>query len=234
MGFAGGVGAFQKMAKTYGVKMPDEQAEAIKEGWRDAHPMTAGKRVTIRRGEETFEVRTGGLWKDLNEAAKSAVRCPGDKFAAGHPGRGVVYLVVGSFLWGLLPSGRAICYPSPKLLEGRYGPQLTYMSVPGPDDVRISDPQNSGRWARIATHGGPLTQNIVSGICRDLLAEAMLQLHDEGYEIALHVHDDVNLECLEAISEAVRDRLQVIMNSPPAWAKDFPLTAKPEIGRRYG
>lgn len=224
LGFAGGVGAFMKMAKTYGVKMPEEQAEAIKKGWRKAHPM-------IVRG-----------WYALNAAAIAAVQNKGVVVQAvqtdynGNPVRDVPvkYRVSGSFLWCLLPSGRAICYPYPKLIDGMYGPQLTYMTVPGPDDVRIPDPMNSGNWARIATHGGPLTQNVVSGMCRDLLVEVMLQLHDEGYPIVLHVHDDCNLDVSIEMAEAARVRMDQLMNNPPAWAAGFPLAAKAEIMRRYG
>lgn len=224
LGFAGGVGAFMKMAKTYGVKMPEAQADEIKKGWRSAHPM-------IVRG-----------WYALNKAAIAAVQNPGVVVQAvqtdylGNPMRDVPvkYRVAGSFLWCLLPSGRAICYPYPKLMDGIYGPQLTYMTVPGPDDVRIADPANGGAWARIATHGGPLTQNVVSGMCRDLLVDVMLQLHDEGYPIVLHVHDDCNLDVSFEIADAARARMDQLMNNPPAWAAGFPLAAKAEIMRRYG
>lgn len=37
-GYQGGVGAFQKMAKTYQVKVPDSVAEFAKTQWRNAHP----------------------------------------------------------------------------------------------------------------------------------------------------------------------------------------------------
>jgi DNA polymerase len=216
LGYAGGVGAFQKMAKTYGVKMKDAQAEEIKVAWRAQHP------------------RIVATWRGLNAAAMNAVRCPGDVYSAGHPGRGVKYKMVGSFLWCLLPSGRAICYPYPKLLEGKYGPQLTYMAVPNPDDLRIADPHNSSRWARIATHGGPLMQNVVSGICRDLLAEAMTALDAAGEKIVLHVHDDCSVETPLALAEESLARVNAAMNAVPAWAKGFPLAAKGKIMRRYG
>jgi DNA polymerase len=75
-GYGGGVGAFQTMAATYGVKVPDDQAEEIKSAWRDANPNIVQ------------------FWRDVEDAAIEAIAHPGRPSV-----RAVAFKVVGSFLW---------------------------------------------------------------------------------------------------------------------------------------
>lgn len=219
-GYQGGVGSFHVMAKTYGVKVTDEKADEFKEAWRAAHP------------------RIKKAWYDIQGAAIEAVRSPGSSYVCGHPGRQAKFKVVGSFLWCLLPSGRAICYPYPKLLEGQFGPQLTYMTVPSAEDRKkgkvIHDPKNASNWARVGTYGGSLFNNIVQGFCRDILADTMLALDDMGAAIVLHTHDDVNLEVSVDKASSARVEMERLMKTPPAWAAGFPLYAECGIMERYG
>jgi DNA polymerase len=232
-GYQGGVGSFHVMGKTYGVKVSDERADAFKEAWRSAHPRIAGIRTFNPNTGRWY--RKGGVWKEIEEAALAAANTPGEIYTCGWPGREAKYRKVGSFLWCLLPSGRAICYPYPKVLEGEFGPQLTYMTQPGPDksDI-IYDPKNASNWARVGTYGGSLFNNIVQGFCRDFLADCMLRLDEAGAAIVLHTHDDVNVEVDEAKGEGARGAMRQMMLTPPAWATGFPLHSKPELMRRYG
>lgn len=219
-GYQGGVGSFHVMAKTYGVKVSDEKADEFKNAWRAAHPKVAK------------------TWYDIQRVAIKAVQNPGEAYPCGHPGREAKFKVVGSFLWCLLPSGRAICYPYPKLLEGQYGPQLTYMSVPSQEDRRkgkvIHDPQNTNNWARIGTYGGSLFNNIVQGMCRDLLADVMLNMDAAGIPTVIHTHDEAVAEVADEQAEATRIEMERLMRTPPAWAQGFPLYAECGIMERYG
>jgi DNA polymerase len=219
-GYQGGVGSFHVMAKTYGVKVSDVKADEFKFAWRAAHP------------------KIQSVWKEIENAAINAVRNPGEAYGCGHPSRRAQYKVVGSFLWCLLPSNRAMCYPYPRLLEGSYGPQLTYMTVPSQDDKRkgkiIDDPKNASNWARVGTYGGSLFNNIVQGFCRDFLADGMLDLDARGADIVLHTHDDINLEADDAKAQRSRDLMQAAMLAVPAWAAGFPLAAECKVMQRYG
>jgi DNA polymerase len=216
-GYQGGVGSFRTMGKNYGVKVSDAKADEFKHAWRAAHP------------------RIVQIWYDLQRAAIDSIRSPGTTSRVGYPARQSVFRVVGSFLWCLLPSGRAICYPYPKILESEYGPALTYMSKPGQDkkDV-VYDPKNASNWARVQTYGGALFNNIVQGFCRDFLADCMLRLDAAGAQIVLHTHDDINNEVDAAKSEGARTETKRLMEVVPAWAAGFPLTADVKVMTRYG
>jgi DNA polymerase len=231
-GYQGGVGSFHIMGKNYNVKVSDADADKFKEAWRDAHPRIAGKR-------DEYGVRRGGMWQRLQNAAISAVASPGLTTLVERGdinGPSVKFKMVGSFLWMLLPSGRAICFPYPKLLEGSYGPMLTFMAVPDPNKPEkvIYDPANGPRWARVGTYGGAIFNRVIQGMCRDFLAELIVDLHDQGASIIIHTHDDCNIEVDRAKAGAARDAMERMMCTPPGWAKGFPLYAGCDIMERYG
>jgi DNA polymerase len=219
-GYQGGKGAFHTMGRAYGVTESDERADGFKRAWRDAHPATRS------------------VWRELEWAAIGAVQNPGEPFYAGHADRMVTYKKVGTFLWCLLPSGRALCYAYPKILEGEYGPQLTYFTVPSTNDVKrgniLDDPANTTTWARVATYGGSLLENIIQAVCRDLLTDAMLRLESAGIPVVLHVHDEIVCEVSTMRAESAQRTMQRIMNSAPAWAEGFPLKADCVVLTRYG
>jgi DNA polymerase len=87
------------------------------------------------------------------------------------------------------------------------------------------------QWRRQYGYGGKWCENAVQGLCRDLLAGAMLRLEAKGYPVVLSVHD-------EAISEvplghgSIKE-YEAIMSEQPGWALDFPITAEGNRGVRY-
>lgn len=93
LGYQGGVGAFQTMAKAYRVTVDDDDADVIKVKWRKAHPKI---------------VR---FWYDLEAAANNAVKHRGHAFDAGP----ITFKCHGDFLFAKLPSGRRLAYYQPRL-----------------------------------------------------------------------------------------------------------------------
>jgi DNA polymerase len=74
-------------------------------------------------------------------------------------------------------------------------------------------------------------ENIVSGIARDLLADAMLRIENAGYPIVLHVHDEIVCEVLAGFGST--EEFTCLMTQRPSWALDLPIAAKAWTGPRY-
>jgi DNA polymerase bacteriophage-type len=80
-------------------------------------------------------------------------------------------------------------------------------------------------------YGGTWTENVVSGIARDLLADAMLRIETAGYSIVLHVHDEVVAEVPEGFGSA--NEFTSLMIRKPSWGLDLPIAAQAWSGNRY-
>lgn len=207
-GYQGGVGAFQVMAKTYGVKVSDALADTIKTRWREAHPNIVN------------------YWYALEDAAKSAVLNTGQKYSAGPRGREITFKASGSFLWAKLPSSRVLCYPYPKMKEietpwGQVKDQVHYMTVDG----------LTNKWVETHTYGGKLAENVTQAICRDLLVAAIRNAEAAGYPVVLHVHDEVVSEV--PCSYGSLEEFEKACSQMPAWANGLPVVAKGWRGKRY-
>lgn len=233
-GYQGGVGAFQMMAKAYSVKVPDPLADEIKTAWRSAHPKTVS------------------YWYDVNSAAEYALQNPGATVSAGARGREVKFKVKGSFLWCLLPSGRALCYPyarldtafTLRLVTGNIRKMskraVEKLGIPEGATIEREDHNcqfymtvdgMSNKWVETDTYGGKRVENITQAICRDLLASAIVRCEKAGYPVVLHVHDEVVSE--KPIGTGDLKKFEHLCAETPAWAAGLPVTAAGWKGARY-
>lgn len=213
LGYQGAVGAFHSMAANYGVKVTDDEAQAIVDPWR-----VANKNIK-------------NLWYKVGDAAYAAIEAPGAKIKVGVKGRECYFRVAGSFLWCQLPSGRVICYPYPEIqeIETRWGAKkmsVTYMGLDG----RVGSP-TKGKWVRMATYGGSLVENIVQAIARDILVGAWPRLEAAGYPIVLHVHDENVSEVPKGFGSV--EEYERLMSVLPTWATGLPIAAAGFRGKRY-
>ena len=112
-----------------------------------------------------------------------------------------------------LPSGRELAYVKPRIGENRFGGE----------SVAYEGLGMTKKWERIETFGGKLVENITQATARDLLVFAMKQLRNRGFDIVMHVHDEIVLEVPHGVS-SVEEICSVMAESPP-WSKDLPLKA---------
>jgi DNA polymerase len=76
-------------------------------------------------------------------------------------------------------------------------------------------------------------ENLCQKMARDCFAACLLRLHEEGYRVALHVHDEAVVEVPEADAEYHRSRIEELMSVTPAWAPGLPVAAEATIAKRY-
>lgn len=125
----------------------------------------------------------------------------------------ITFFYQSGILFAMLPSGRKLAYVKPRMAVNKFGRNgLTYEGI-----------GESGKWGRIETYGPKLVENIVQGTARDLLAEAMLRLKKRGYQIVMHIHDEVVLEVPDGVSSV--EEVCSIMAEQPDWAVGLPLRA---------
>ena len=155
------------------------------------------------------------FWWDVDKAAKDCIKQHLDTKTHGIRFK---YRSVCFFIF--LPSGRRICYVKPKIGTNRFGNEsITYEGI-GP----------TKKWERLETYGAKLVENIVQATSRDLLTNAMQNLNKAGYDIVMHIHDEV---VIEAPTGTSLDRIEGIMATVPDWAKGLKLNAAGFISDFY-
>lgn len=236
MQYEGGVGAFITGALTYGIEL-DELAEvawstipadilgqaadayrwavknhrtyglvektyivcdALKRMWREAHPAIAS------------------YWPELRNAMTEAIVSPGVPVVA----RRLKFQRDGAWLRMVLPSGRALCYASPKIDERG---KITYAGV---------NPYTR-QWGRVGTYGGKLFENACQGGACDVMKANMPKIEQARYDIILTVHDEVLTEAPDTDDYNAAD-LSSLLAAAPRWAgNNLPLAAGGFDGYRY-
>jgi DNA polymerase bacteriophage-type len=160
-------------------------------------------------------------WTGLERAYTGAMRHPGKEISAGR----VTYLYDKQHLWYALPSGRVLCYPFARFDEEG---NITYAKA------AWKPAADAKEWPRARLWRGLACENITQAIANDLLRHALRRLADEGFEVVLHVHDEIVLETDASTAEDAAAALVKIMCTPPLWAAGLPLNAEVAIMQRYG
>ena len=148
------------------------------------------------------------FWYEVGNAAMKAIK---EKTTV--PLGKLVFAYERGILFIRLPSGRRLSYIKPRIGTNRFGgDSITYMGI-----------NSAKKWDRLETFGGKLTENIVQGTARDLLANALINAANAGYDTVFHVHDEIICEVPNGYGSV--DELCKLTCIKPEWADGLPLNA---------
>ncbi|MEE8308604.1 MAG: hypothetical protein V3R81_15155, partial [Gammaproteobacteria bacterium] len=207
LGYGGSVGAFNSMAKNYGVHLKEDAIKGIVTAWREHNSWAAR------------------FWKQLMSAALSAVEVPDSVHVAGRTS----WVMEGDVLFCELPSGRRLAYASPVLEapdEVWMGTQISCLKG------SLKPAAGVDEWPRERLWGGLLAENVCQAVCADILNDALVRA-DAKLAVVGHTHDEIIIECKEEQVSCAQSTLESIMLDGPSWAKGLPLAVETWAGNYY-
>ena len=148
------------------------------------------------------------FWRTVERCAIKAI-----KGVSSSIDKCIIFNKKDGILFITLPSGRKLSYVQPKIVLNRFGSEsIVYKGVNG----------TTKAWEDIETYGGKLVENIVQAVARDCLAESIKNLHNRGFRLIFHVHDEV---ILETNKDVLVEDIENIMAEPIKWAEGLNLSA---------
>lgn len=198
LGFLGGVGALKAMARNYGMRLTNEEAQVIVDGWRSRNKWA-------RKFGDKCEA-----------AAFNAIRSPLSMFEVGRVKYQYLPGLLGGTLVSFLPDQRPITYPMAKISKvekfGNEVDAITYLKGMG----------------RRSSWSGLFVENNTQGTAASLLRQTLVRLEYEETEAmtVLHTHDEVGGEVGEDSASGFADRLEEVMTRGFDWSEGLPLAAE--------
>lgn len=172
--------------------IPEEELQAVVDAWRAANP------------------KIPKLWRTCELAAKTAIQ----EHRTVRIAHGIQFSYSNGNLFIRLPGGRKLCYWKTRLQQdprdGR--DHIVYMGVN----------QETKQWGEAETYGGKLVENIVQATARDCLAVTMTRVSKLGYQIVMHVHDEIIVDAPKEDHNAPAV-INAVMGQPIDWAPGLPL-----------
>lgn len=165
------------------------------------------------------------LWKECQVAIEAMYK--GYDTTVGH---GIQLRVWGKERAVEFPNGMKLQYPDLQQSIGDKGwTEYTYQK----------------KRFRSRIYGGALTENLVQGLARIIVAYQMCAIKQELDKVAqrrqdgkirqvVHmVHDEVIVVVPEEEAEDVKHMMERVMSTPPKWAPDLPVNCEAGVGRTY-
>lgn len=175
-----------------GGSIPEDELQSVVDQWRQANSKVVK------------------LWRTVELAARTAI----EEHRTVRLKNGIALGYINGNLFIKLPGGRKLCYWNTRLkLDPRDGREhIVYMGVN----------QETKQWGETETYGGKLVENIVQATARDCLAISMQRIAALGYNIVMHVHDEIIVDCPHEDTDAL-ERINACMAEPIPWAPGLPL-----------
>lgn len=175
-----------------GGSIPEDELQSVVDQWRQANSKVVK------------------LWRTVELAARTAI----EEHRTIRLKNGLAFGYINGNLFIKLPGGRKLCYWNTRLkLDPRDGREhIVYMGVN----------QETKQWGETETYGGKLVENIVQATARDCLAISMQRVAALGYNIVMHVHDEIIVDCPIEDTDAM-ERINACMAEPIPWAPGLPL-----------
>lgn len=232
LGYQGGVGAFVTFAANLGVDLESLPSDSIPaDVWAEAENFyewsLAQKRPTFGLSKRAFMTcdslkrlwrrahpNIESLWAKSEAACANALAEPATEFKYGK----CIAIRKGNWLRIILPSGRSLSYPAPRIEDGK----LSFMGIN----------QYSRKWSRISTYGGKLVENMTQAVARDVFKSTYPAIVEAGYSIRLPVHDENITYAPDGLLYGPK-QLSALMAKVPHWAPGLPLAAAGFEGYRY-
>jgi DNA polymerase len=199
-------GFVNNMKDQWGVNIEESLAQEGVSAFRETHPLVVK------------------LWNKTEEAALQAVRYPNRVFRYNHL---AFYKPKDrDFLYMLLPSGRLLAYPYPKIENKRlpwgvYKDQLTFKAM------------IDNHWRRTHTYGGSTIENADQGVCCEIMGDGIVNCEMNAFPVTFTIHDELILELdRERAIEKART-IHRILETSPVWAPNFPLKVEYDISSRF-
>ena len=239
-GYGGGAGAFNVMAENYGVDISHAQAEKMKQEWRKTNTAIVQFWYDIEQGAKN------AIWENCQTSVRGINFVVKNRFLW-------CRLPSGRLLAYYQPScntKKLLCYKTPPTggtpeLMFLYNPLDYETKQAFFDEARKANAEpyefsainisffgtdsKTRKWCKQETYGGKLVENITQAVARDIMAESMLALEKEGYDIVLTVHDEI----ISEVQNGSIERFKTIMENAPKWAKTLPITVEAYEAQRY-
>lgn len=203
LGFGGSVGALKTMGGE-AMGLSESEMKNIVDRWRKASPKIVQ------------------MWYIFEECAIRALKIPNRPIYSSL--KNIEFCYENKCLTIKLPSGRKLVYRDPVLSKNKWdGESIKYKGKH----------QVTGQWTWVDTYGGKLSENIIQAIARDLLADGMRRLDAAGFDIVLHVHDEVCADIPNESTDFILSEMCRILGEPVPWAKGLGTPAEGFITNYY-